>query len=327
MKKQIHILILSLISTFAFGQTEKESFWNPYIESDRIEIGLKHYDSLNFEKAYRIWTDYQVVELIKITDSTYNGTLTNFVTENKRKNKSEIIYQNIKIPNRIVEKLINSLNAENIETLKDCAEIENYPKGFDGKTYVFEIGNGNWFPNFNDEEIGAVRNKGYTFSINVDNKTYLGIGYGYSVTGDNSTSISLANEIFRWIGRNIELFEKDKTEFKKEIPGIIHGLSNTGNTVFLEPSEIIDMNNSLSILRNEEKKEIYRILAEITEEIGLEAENLSETNELVTRIDLINAKAMYARKYDGQKPIITDSNEIANESPNRDRFLMLLPES
>lgn len=81
----------------------------------------------------------------------------------------------------------------------------------------FEIGNGNWFPNFNDEEIGAVRNKGYTFSINVDNKTYLGIGDGYSVTGDNSTSISLANEVFRWIGRNIELFEKDKTEFKKEL--------------------------------------------------------------------------------------------------------------
>lgn len=101
-----------------------------------------------------------------------------------------------------------------------------------------------------------------------------------------------------------------KTEYKKEIPGIIHGLSKTGSTVFLEPSEIIDMNNSLSILRNDEKKEIYRILAEITEEIGQEADNLRETNELVTRIDLINAKAIYARNYDGQKPIITESNEI-----------------
>ncbi len=49
--KEIHILILSLISTYATGQTEKESFWNPYIESDRIEIGLKHYDSLNFKKS------------------------------------------------------------------------------------------------------------------------------------------------------------------------------------------------------------------------------------------------------------------------------------
>lgn len=140
MEKQIHILIFSLISTFAFGQTEKESFWNPYIESDRIEIGLKHYDSLNFEKAYRIWTDYQVVELIKITDSTYNGTLTNFVTKHKRKNKAETIYQKIKIPNGTVKELMTSLQKENIETLKDCSEIENYPQGFDGKTYVFEIG-------------------------------------------------------------------------------------------------------------------------------------------------------------------------------------------
>ncbi|GGD22495.1 hypothetical protein [Hyunsoonleella pacifica] len=142
MKKQIHILIFSLITTLAFGQTEKEPFWSTYIESNRIEIGLKHYDSLNLKKAYRIWTHYQVVELIKITDSTYSGTLTNFITHNKKRNKTEVIYQKIKIPNRIVKKLIKFLNAENIETLKDCSEIENYPKGFDGKTYIFEIGDG-----------------------------------------------------------------------------------------------------------------------------------------------------------------------------------------
>lgn len=128
LKKRIPILIFSLITTFAFGQTEKESFWNPYIESDRIEIGLKHYDSIIFEKAYRIWTEYQVVELIKINDTTYSGTLTNFVTQNKKKNKKEIIYKKIKIPNETVERLIKTLFAENIETLKDCSEIENYTK-------------------------------------------------------------------------------------------------------------------------------------------------------------------------------------------------------
>ncbi|MFG6687919.1 hypothetical protein ACGK9U_15160 [Mariniflexile sp. HNIBRBA6329] len=140
MSNVIHILILSLITTFAFGQSEKESYWNPYIESNRIEIGLKHYDSLNFEKAYRIWTHYQVVELFKITDSTYIGTLTSFVTHKKSKKKNEIVFQRIKIPNKTVEKLIKSVESENIESLKDCSEIENYPKGFDGKTYVFEIG-------------------------------------------------------------------------------------------------------------------------------------------------------------------------------------------
>lgn len=101
-----------------------------------------------------------------------------------------------------------------------------------------------------------------------------------------------------------------KTEFKKQIPGIIHGLSNTGSTVFLEPSDIIELNNSLSILRNDEKKEIHRILAEITDEIGKEAHKFKETNEIITRIDLINAKAKFAQKFDGFKPQIIDGQEI-----------------
>ena len=142
MKILIKILFLSLISTFSFSQTEKDSFWNPYIEADQIKIGLKKFDSLNFDKAYRIWTDYQVVELIKISDSLYYGSLSNFVTQRKSKNKNLTIFQRIKIPNKTVEKLIKSLKSENIETLNDCYEIKNYTTGLDGKTYVFEIGNG-----------------------------------------------------------------------------------------------------------------------------------------------------------------------------------------
>lgn len=140
MRKKIQILILSLISTLTFGQTKNESFWSPYIESDRIAIDLKHYDSLNFEKAYRIWTEYQVVELIKYSDSTYSGILTNFVTHIINKKKKEIIFQKIRIPDKTVEKLIKKLNSENIENLKDCSKVENYTQGLDGKTYIFEIG-------------------------------------------------------------------------------------------------------------------------------------------------------------------------------------------
>ena len=168
MRKKILILILSLISTFAFGQSEKKSFLNTYIDSNRIEIGLKDYDSLNFKEAYRIWNGYQVVELIKLTDSTYSGTLTNFVSHRKTQNKNEIVYQRIKIPNTMVGKLIKSLKLENIEILKDCSEIENYPKGFDGKTYVFEIASEEtkriysyWEPeneSFQNPEISEIKN-------------------------------------------------------------------------------------------------------------------------------------------------------------------------
>ena len=45
-----------------------------------------------------------------------------------------------------------------------------------------------------------------------------------------------------------------KVENKRALPGIIHGLSQTGSTVFVEPSEIIEMNNELSLLQNDERK-------------------------------------------------------------------------
>ena len=101
-----------------------------------------------------------------------------------------------------------------------------------------------------------------------------------------------------------------KTEFKRQIPGIIHGLSNTGNTVYLEPSEIIELNNSLSVLKNEEKKEINRILTSLTKEVGKEAKKLEVSNSIIYRLDLSQAKAKYAKKYDGFKPEITTEQSI-----------------
>ncbi|MFA6571175.1 MAG: hypothetical protein WCT77_08050 [Bacteroidota bacterium] len=72
-----------------------------------------------------------------------------------------------------------------------------------------------------------------------------------------------------------------KVEHKRHIPGIIHGVSQTGSTVFLEPSEIIEMNNELSLLSNEEKREIYKILANLTEEIGKDANHFLQSLEIL----------------------------------------------
>lgn len=86
----------------------------------------------------------------------------------------------------------------------------------------FEVGSGKWFPNLNDEEIGVVRNKGYTFSINVDDKTYLMLGDGYASSGDNLQATRLANEVYRWIGKNLALFDKDKDVFKTQLKRKMH---------------------------------------------------------------------------------------------------------
>jgi DNA mismatch repair protein MutS2 len=102
-----------------------------------------------------------------------------------------------------------------------------------------------------------------------------------------------------------------KAENKRRIPGIIHGISQTGSTVFLEPSEIFEMNNDLSLLMNEEKREIYRILSNLTEEIGQEARQFLASIDNIVHIDAIIAKSQYALTYGGIKPVISEENEIS----------------
>ncbi len=101
-----------------------------------------------------------------------------------------------------------------------------------------------------------------------------------------------------------------KAEHKRHISGIIHGVSQTGQTVFLEPSEIIEMNNELSLLRNEENREIYRILSNLTGELGDEAHQFLTTVDIIGHLDSIIARARYALDFGGIQPEILESKEI-----------------
>lgn len=101
-----------------------------------------------------------------------------------------------------------------------------------------------------------------------------------------------------------------KTEYKRHIPGIIHSVSQTGSTVFLEPAETFEMNNELSLLHSEERREIERILTVLTGEIGAEADEFLQTVGILARVDACHAKARYAQEYDALKPDITDENVI-----------------
>ncbi len=102
-----------------------------------------------------------------------------------------------------------------------------------------------------------------------------------------------------------------KAEHKRHIHGIIHGVSQTGATVFLEPSEIIEKNNEISLLLNEEKREIFKILQQITQEIGQEAHEFLRSVDILSHYDSVIAKAQYALEYGGIKPEITEENEVS----------------
>lgn len=101
-----------------------------------------------------------------------------------------------------------------------------------------------------------------------------------------------------------------KASNKRTLPGIIHGISQTGQTVYLEPTEIIEMNNNLSILQNEELREIHRILTNLTSEIGDNSESFLYSIDILALVDSLIAKAKYALDFGGIKPEIIDKNEI-----------------
>ena len=89
---------------------------------------------------------------------------------------------------------------------------------------------------------------------------------------------------------------------KGRVDGVIHGSSSTGRTLFLEPLETIGLNNQLVRLREDELREIERILAEITEALRAHAPEIAASVETLAVLDFVFAKAAFAVDYDAVIP-------------------------
>lgn len=85
-----------------------------------------------------------------------------------------------------------------------------------------------------------------------------------------------------------------KTEFKGRIPGIVHDQSASGATLFIEPLATVELNNNWQELQIAEKREIERILAELSHLVGGEAEAIIHNVEVLAQLDLAFAKARYS---------------------------------
>lgn len=101
---------------------------------------------------------------------------------------------------------------------------------------------------------------------------------------------------------------------KRKINGLVHDASATGKTTFVEPAEIVELNNEIRELEYAEKREIVRILIQFTDTIRPYLDDLKESYEFLGKIDFIRAKAMFARRVDGVKPVIVDQPEILWEN-------------
>ncbi len=102
-----------------------------------------------------------------------------------------------------------------------------------------------------------------------------------------------------------------KAEHKRHIRGFIHSESSTGQTVYIEPEETLELNNDIVSLSFAERREIERLLKEITKRIGDINPQLKESLSVITYIDTIFARANYSLEIIGSFP------EINNKKPFR----------
>lgn len=101
-----------------------------------------------------------------------------------------------------------------------------------------------------------------------------------------------------------------KAEHKRHIRGFIHSESSTGQTVYIEPEETLDLNNDLISLSFAERREIERLLRELTAKIGRESERLKESLKIISYIDSIFARARYSIEIIGSFPEINNQKNI-----------------
>ncbi len=109
---------------------------------------------------------------------------------------------------------------------------------------------------------------------------------------------------------NVESFRNGRrvlsvpSEHKRKMRGIIHDESTTGKTAFIEPEGVIDINNDIFDLYTDEKKEIYRILKELSATLRPYIDVMRDYQDLIVHFDVIQAKANLAQKMKAFKPVL-----------------------
>lgn len=101
-----------------------------------------------------------------------------------------------------------------------------------------------------------------------------------------------------------------KEEYRSQIKGFVHDISNAGSTVFIEPISIFEMNNELNQLKIDENIEIEKILKDLSSIFYPYIEQLKMDSDLIGKLDFIFAKAKFSNSLDAITPIINDEKEI-----------------
>ena len=97
---------------------------------------------------------------------------------------------------------------------------------------------------------------------------------------------------------------------KRKLNGFIHDESATGKTFYIEPVEVVELNNQLKELEYAERREVVRILTEFTESLMPDAEAIAAAGEYLTEMDVVRAKARWAIENGAGKPIVSTDDRL-----------------
>jgi DNA mismatch repair protein MutS2 len=97
-----------------------------------------------------------------------------------------------------------------------------------------------------------------------------------------------------------------KSEHKRRIPGVVHGASSSGQTVYLEPLETIEQNNELVRLIEEEQAETRRIFLAMTREIGVQSHAIAQGAAILAQLDGLQARGRFAGEFECVRPRFAD---------------------
>ena len=98
-----------------------------------------------------------------------------------------------------------------------------------------------------------------------------------------------------------------KTEWKRRVQGVVHGASSSGQTVYVEPLETIELNNDLVRLLEDEQAEIHRIFLQMTRQIAQCSGPILTGAKVLAEVDTLQARARFAQEYDGSVPKFSDN--------------------
>ncbi|HJS72829.1 MAG TPA: endonuclease MutS2 [Vicinamibacteria bacterium] len=101
-----------------------------------------------------------------------------------------------------------------------------------------------------------------------------------------------------------------KAECRAQFPGIVHGASASGATLFVEPLATVEVSNDLAILRDREREEVRRILGELTVQVRPRRAELASAVEVLAEIDLARARGRLSELWRGQAPVLTEESEL-----------------